>query len=256
VLLANANALARVVPGEQMLDRVRHELVVAAWLSSVGVPVVRPLVNHPTVVTGHVVVFWEYLEDAKPADLVTLAHCLRQLHAVAVPTDPILRPVNPFGRFEERLAAAAVLSPDDKQFLTGYRDELANQWPLLSFDLPTCVVHGDAHMENLLRTATGRVAFVDLESVAVGHPEWDLTLTALYLECGWFTDDQYDEFAKAYGFDVRTSPAWPVLRGARMLRMTTWLAQSAADHSERAVQLRHRIESLRDGSAPAGWTGW
>jgi hypothetical protein len=132
-------------------------------------------------VTGHVVVFWEYLEDAKPADLVTLAHCLRQLHAVAVPTGTILRPVNPFGRFEERLAAAAVLSPDDKQFLTGYRDELANQWPLLSLDLPTCVVHGDAHMENLLRTASGHVAFVDLESVAIGHPEWDLTLTALYL---------------------------------------------------------------------------
>jgi hypothetical protein len=256
VLLPQAGALARVVPGEQMLGQVQHELEVSRWLASVGEPVVRPVVDEPTVAAGCVVVFWEYLVGAQSADLVTLAQCLRQLHRVPVPVDSILSAVEPFGRFEERLRTAAILSPDDKRFLVEYRDELANQWNSTRFDLPTAVVHGDAHMENLLRAADGRLAFVDLESVAIGPPEWDLTLTALYLECDWFTPDQYDDFVEAYGFDVRASSAWPVLRGARMLRMITWLAQSAGDYPERAAQLRHRLESLRDGTAPAGWTGY
>jgi Ser/Thr protein kinase RdoA (MazF antagonist) len=256
VLLPQAGALARVVPGEQMLGHVQHEVEVSRWLASVGVPVVRPVVEEPEVAAGCVVVFWEYLVGARSVDLVTLARCLRQLHAVAAPVDPILSAVEPFGRFDERLQTAAVLSAGDKRFLVEYRDELRRLWTAVSFDLPNAVVHGDAHMENLLRAADGRLAFVDLESVAIGPPEWDLTLTALYLECGWFTPEQYDAFVEAYGFDVRASPAWPALRGARMLRMVTWLAQSAGDYPERAAQLRHRLASLRDGTAPAGWTGY
>ena len=256
VLLPRAGVLARVVPGEEMLGHVRQELEVSRWLASVGVPVVRSAVDEATVAAGCVVVFWEYLAGAESVDLVTLARCLRQLHGMAVPVDPVLSTVAPFGRFEERLQTAAVLSPDDKDFLVEYRDELARQWQSAAFDLPTSVVHGDAHMENLLRVPGGRLAFVDLESVAVGPPEWDLALTALYLECGWFAPDQYNDFVDAYGFDVRASSAWPVLRGARMLRMITWLAQSAGEYPERAAQLGHRLASLRDGTAPAGWTGY
>ena len=81
---------------------------------------------------------------------------------------------------------------------------LAEQWNQTAFELGEAVVHGDAHMDNLLQSPGGRIAFVDLETVAVGPPEWDLTLTALYYECGWFS----------------------------------------------------RIATLRDGTAPSGWTGF
>ncbi|GAA4736690.1 phosphotransferase family protein [Phytohabitans rumicis] len=159
-------------------------------------------------------------------------------------------------RFDARLAGGVTLSATDRTFLTAYREHLATQWDRARFELGEAVLHGDAHMDNLLRTADGRLVFVDLETVAIGPPEWDLTLTALYHECGWFSADEYGGFVDAYGYDVRTSGAWSVLRGIRMLRMTTWLAQSAADHPEREVQLRHRIATLRDGTAPEGWTGF
>ncbi|MER7457306.1 phosphotransferase [Micromonospora sp. NPDC126480] len=111
-------------------------------------------------------------------------------------------------------------------------------------------------MENLLVTADGRKVFVDLEAVCIGPREWDLTLTALYHECGWFSVEEYADFVQAYGPDVRCSPSWPVLRLIRMLRMTLRLTQSAENDPQRQRQLRHRIDTLRNGTAPAGWTGY
>jgi len=256
VLLPAGGVLAKVVSDVSSAEEIRWELSISQWLAQVGVPVVRPVTITPVTANGCVVALWEYLPDAGPADLTTLARCLRQLHAVSLPTRPLLGPVRPFARFDDRLASASTLSVDDRSFLVKLRDRLAEQWDRARFHLPECVVHGDAHMDNLLKTTEGRLAFVDLEGVAIGHPEWDLTLTALYYECGWFTTSQYDEFATAYGYDVRTGESWATLRGIRMLRMTTWLAQTAADFPERETQLRHRIASLRDGSAPAGWTGF
>jgi aminoglycoside phosphotransferase (APT) family kinase protein len=149
-----------------------------------------------------------------------------------------------------------VLTGADRDLLRGLRDELAVGWREATFELGTATVHGDADMDNLLRTSSGRVAAIDLETVAEGPPEWDLTLTALYFEYGWFSRAQYDEFAEAYGYDVRSGSAWPVLRGIRMVRMVIWPAQSAADNPDRQAQLRHRLGTLRDGTAPAGWSGY
>lgn len=256
VVLPAAGALARVIRDQEQLPHVEHEMAVAQWLASVAVPTAVPLLPSPTLVDGYVVSFWEYLLDAASADLVTLARCLKQLHAVSPPDNGLLAQVDPFTRFDDRLVGGVTLSKEDRAFLTEYREELATQWERSSFELGVSVVHGDAHMDNLLLTGEGRLAFVDLETVAIGPPEWDLTLTALYYECGWFSAGDYNDFADAYGYDVRRSRAWPVLRGIRMLRMITWLAQSAGDHRDREAQLRHRIATLRDGTAPEGWTGF
>ncbi|MFV2104992.1 phosphotransferase, partial [Micromonospora sp. LOL_024] len=40
-------------------------------------------------------------------------------------------------------------------------------WATTKFMLGEAVLHGDAHMENLLVTADGREAFVDLETVCI-----------------------------------------------------------------------------------------
>ncbi|PMR58543.1 aminoglycoside phosphotransferase family protein [Verrucosispora sp. ts21] len=255
VLLPGVGVLARVVQGAEAVQRVRLEIAVADWLASQDVPVARPVRSEPIVVDRHVVSLWEYLPGGHSADLVTLARCLRLLHGVARPVGLLTR-VSPFSRLCEQLALAVGLDERDRTFLHERRDQLAVQWEYATFALGEVVLHGDAHMENLLVTAAGRCAFIDLESVCVGPPEWDLTLSALYYECGWFSGHDYATFTHTYGYDVRRSPAWPLLRQIRMLRMTLWLAQSADNDAQRRQQLRHRLDSLRDGSAPAGWTGF
>jgi thiamine kinase-like enzyme len=255
VLLPTAGVLARVVPRAAKGSDPGREIEAAAWLASSRVPVVHPARPEPIIIGQYVVSLWDYLPDSRPADLITLAKCLRQLHSVPPPKN-LLPHISPFEKFEERLEAGAGLDTSDRVFLRQLRDELSAQWTMAEFALGSAVLHGDAHMENLLVTADGREAFVDLETVCIGPPEWDLTLTALYYECGWFSAVEYVDFARTYGFDVRRSPSWPMLRLIRMLRMTLWLAQSADNDAHRRRQLRHRIDTLRDRTAPAGWTGY
>ncbi|QOC94417.1 phosphotransferase enzyme family protein [Micromonospora craniellae] len=255
VLLPAAGVLARVVPIRTIGTEFRRETDVAAWLAEQQVPVVRPVRPEPITIGQHVVSLWEYLPDSRPADLVTLAESLRHLHSVPLPTN-LLPQLTPFDRFEERLTSGVDLDPNDHALLCQLRDELSTQWALTVFAIGDAVLHGDAHMDNLLVTDSGRIAFVDLETVCIGPPEWDLTLTALYYECGWYSEEDYRRFVLTYGFDVRRSPSWPMLRLIRMLRMTLWLAQSADNDPQRRRQLRHRINTLRDGSAPTGWTGY
>ncbi|MGW5081434.1 phosphotransferase enzyme family protein [Micromonospora echinospora] len=255
VLLPAACVLARVVPRAAKGSDPRREIEVAALLASRQVPVVHPARPEPIIVGQYVVSLWEYLPDSRPADVVVLAECLRRLHRIPAPRD-LLPYLSPFDGFEERLKTGASLDMSDRLFLRHLRDELSARWNTAEFALGEAVLHGDAHMENLLVTADGREAFVDLEAVCIGPPEWDLTLTALYYECGWFSAKEYIDFAHTYGFDVRLSPSWSILRLIRMLRMTLWLAQSADIDPQRQRQLRHRIDTLRDGTAPAGWTGY
>jgi hypothetical protein len=254
VLLPSAGVLARVMPRTAEGSDPRREIEVAVWLASQQVPVVHPARSEPIIVGRHVVSLWEYLPDSRPADLVSLAKCLRQLHGVPIPT--CLPRLSPFDKFEERLGVGVALGVDDRLLLCRLRDDVLARWATAGFTLGEAVLHGDAHMENLLVAAGGRLAFVDLEAVCVGPPEWDLTLTALYYECGWFSATDYADFATTYGFDVRLSPSWPELRLIRMLRMTLWLAQSADNDPQRQRQLRHRLDTLRDGTAPSGWTGF
>ncbi|MFJ8690665.1 phosphotransferase family protein [Micromonospora wenchangensis] len=255
VLLPVAGVMARVVPGAEAVDHVRREIAVAGWLASQKAPVIRPVWSDPVVVDPYVVSLWEYLSDGRAADPVTLADCLRQLHGVSRPSGLLPR-LSPFAKLGEQLDRAAALGARDRTFLREQREHLAAQWEQATFALGETVLHGDAHMENLLVTSGGRRAFVDLEAVCVGPPEWDLTLSALYYECGWFTEHEYATFAETYGYDVRLGSAWPVLRQIHMLRMTLWLAQSADTDAQRQRQLTHRLITLRDGSAPAGWTGF
>ncbi|MDG4795148.1 aminoglycoside phosphotransferase family protein [Micromonospora sp. WMMD1082] len=255
ILLPTAGVLARVVPTRTSGGDPRREIDIAAWLAEQQLPVVRPVRQEPITIGQHVVSLWEYLTESRPADLVTLAECLRQLHSVPLPTNLLPR-LSPFDKFDERLEAGVDLDKADSVLLRQLRDDLSTRWDVAEFALGEAVLHGDAHMENLLVAGDGRPAFVDLETVCIGPPEWDLTLTALYFECGWFSEQEYREFVETYGYDVRRSPSWPTLRLIRMLRMTLWLAQSARGDAQRQRQLRHRIDTLRDGSAPAGWTGY
>lgn len=256
LLLPDVPAVARVASSVALLDSVRRELRVASWLAEVGVPAVRALVAEPFVDAGLVVSFWEYLPKVEATDVVTLAGFLRRLHAVPVPRDLPLGPVRPFVRVADRIESAAALTEVDRQLLRGMHAELVASWERARFEMAPAVVHGDAHHENLVRAGDGRIVFLDLERVGIGQPEWDLTLTATYHECGWYTATDYAAFVDAYGYDVRTAPAWPLLRAIRMLRMVTGLGAVAADDPVRREQVRFRLATLRDGTAPAGWDGF
>jgi hypothetical protein len=107
---------------------------------------------------------------------------------------------------------------------------------------------------NVLRDRQGAPVLIDLDGFATGPREWDLILTAIYYDSfGWHTRQEYEDFARVYGYDITGWPGYPVLREIREFVMVTWLIQKAAEDAQSAAEAAKRITALRTGASRMDW---
>ena len=252
--LAGVPIVVRIARSADRLRRVQKELCVARWLASAHVPAVRVYdeIDQPLLVDGHPVSFWQTVTggDPKPTH-ADLARLLAAFHGQGgSPCD--LPGFDPFQIPRSRLAAPAGITPGARDFLRARCFALNEQLGRLEFALPQGPIHGDAHTKNLL-TDHGEVVLLDFESAAIGPREWDLLPTAIACERYGLAEEQYQEFAAAYGFDVRTWPGYPVLREIRQLAMTTWIMQNVRESPAAAAEFALRVASLRERDFGRAW---
>ncbi|MFC5718984.1 phosphotransferase family protein [Streptomyces gamaensis] len=258
--LASAPVVVRVARSVDYLPAVRNEVAVSRWLAGEGFPAARVVaeLDQPLVADGHPVTFWHFIRagDRQPTygDLGVL---LRDLHTLKLPAGMTLPPYNIFGRTDLRIARARGVPEDDREFLRARVLELRKQVTELRFALPKVPVHGDAHFQNLMVDEKGRAVLIDFEKFSFDHPEWDLMVTAVeHHSLGWQTQEQYADFVRAYGRDLRDWPGFATLRGIQELHMTTWLMQNISESERVASEYARRIASLRDNDAPRNWQPW
>ncbi|QKZ20357.1 aminoglycoside phosphotransferase family protein [Streptomyces chartreusis] len=234
-----------------------REVRVARWLEDNDVPAVRAWpVEQPVMAEGHPTTFWVELPPHEPGTVRDVVQLLRQLHPLPIP-DFHLGPLDPFVRIEERIDAAEYLTADDSDWLRQRLKELKEGWARRPQGLPECVVHGDAWVGNVPRTAEGPV-LMDFERASIGPPEWDLVSTALKVTTtGAVSSEEYAEFCELYGTDVTRWKGYDLLAGARALRMTTYAAQHAATRPEWRSEAQFRVDCLRDRvhTRPWNWKG-
>ena len=254
-VLPAEHVVVRIARSVEVLDDVRKEVTVSAWLNDSGIPAARTTSHdQPLIVRGHPVTLWHLIPDSgSPATLDDLAGVLRELHSLTVPADLGLPPLDILSRVSERIHAAPDLTDEDRDFLLTRRHELQSAYDALTFPLTPCAVHGDAHNENLIKTTDSTVLLIDFERFAIGPPETDLAVTAVEHSVGWGTRADYDRFAERYGFDVLTWEGYPVLRDINELKMTTWLMQNVSENEAIAQEFRNRMHSLRNPDAPRRW---
>ncbi|MCA1836434.1 MAG: phosphotransferase, partial [Actinobacteria bacterium] len=176
-----------------------------------------------------------------------------RLHAASPPTTFTLPRENILGRVRKRINAATV-PRTDKSFLLKRLSQLEAELPGLRYPLDPAPTHGDAHTENLIIREDGQPVLIDFERFAWGQPEWDLAMTATeYLTAKWWIDNEYGQFADAYGYDVTCwAEGFDVLRAVHELKMTTWLMQNVAESPEIAEEYQVRMRTLRGEPSP-GW---
>ena len=239
------------------LDQARRSVAVARWLESVDYPAVRAVdVDQPVVVDRHIVTFWGAVSDDgdQYATVREVAEVLVRLHALTAPDSLHLPPLAPFENAVHRIEVNDWLTPDDRAFLTGRLTELQAKYAELEFVLPQGVIHGDASIGNVLRDYQGNPVVIDLDGFAIGPREWDVVLTAMYYDSfGWHTREEYETFARVYGFDIMTWPGYPVLREVREFLMVTWVIQKASENETTAAEARKRIAALRTGASRKDW---
>jgi aminoglycoside phosphotransferase (APT) family kinase protein len=249
--------VARISRSSASVEQARRSVAVARWLESVDYPAVRAVaVDQPVIVDRHVVTFWDAVSDDgdRYATVGQVAEVLVRLHALTAPDSLHLPPLAPFENAARRIDANDWLSQDDRGFLLGKLAELREKYGKLEFVLPPGVVHGDASIGNVLQDSRGNPVVIDLDGFAIGPREWDVVLTAIYYDSfGWHTREEYETFARIYGFDIMTWPGYPVLRAVREFLMVTWVIQKASENERTAAEARKRIAALRTGASRKDW---
>ena len=232
------------------------EVAVSQWLAEMDVQVVRACDREqPIDVQAHPVTFWGFIEGrrGRPGDVRQLGALLRRIHELPVPTALSLPGMDPLRRVAPRIERAPI-SDSDRAFLVGLLDELSAELPRLRFPLGQSVVHGDAHVQNLMVSERDGTTLIDLENVAVGQPEWDLTVTATeFVTAGFWTDEQYKEFVDSYGFDVTEWSGFEVLRRTQEIKMTTWLMQNVNESGSIRDEYELRMRAIRSNADGQAW---
>ena len=253
--LASDPVIVRIARSMDVLVDVKKEVAVASWLRDAGLPAAQTTEHpQPMIARERPVTFWCLIDDSgSKASVADLAQILRQLHSLTVPKELSLPRFDIFGRASQRISQASVLSPAERNFLNGRLSDLEEEYANLEFSMQPTAIHGDAHQSNLIQTPSGRVFLIDFEAFAFGPPEYDLSVTATEHMVGWHTDEQYADFARTYGFDVKKWDGFPVIRAINELKMTTWLMQNVDESSSVATEFYTRLASLHDDQAPRRW---
>jgi aminoglycoside phosphotransferase (APT) family kinase protein len=199
------------------------------------------------------VTFWEEIPGPhRRATAAELGAVLRNLHSVDVELE--LPPLDPWGHTPERIEQAPI-SVAERRILRAVLAEVEDGWEDVRFVLGAGLIHGDAHLGNLIRDADGNVVLIDFDSACIGPLEWDLAPIGLYATTlGWITQAEYEAFVAAYGFDITTAPAFGLLIRMRELRMVAWNAMHVAESDQTAAEVAHRIACLADPSLPRHWS--
>jgi aminoglycoside phosphotransferase (APT) family kinase protein len=238
-------------------DGARRTVAVARWLESVGYPSVRAIdVGQPIVIDGHAVTFWQAVSDDgdEYASVGEVAQVLVELHRLVAPDDLRLPLLEPFDKAAKRIETNDWLSSMDRDFLTETLAQMRESYDELDFMLPQGVIHGDANVGNVLHDSDGNPVVIDLDGFSIGPREWDLALTAIYYDSfGWHTREEYETFARVYGFDIMKWSGYPVMRAVREFLMVPWVAQQAGESPRLAAEARKRISALRTGASRKDW---
>lgn len=271
--LPAANLVLRVAPVANRLT-VHRVTRIALRLAELDLPTVRlaPGLQEPIETSGWAATAWTYLpqisgqrhRQAELARPLLAFHSLNDLGFSLPQWDPI-------SRAQSRLETAAAARDGDLDYLQTWASDqvglgfsdlvgwLRDRVRLVraaaestEWLLPTAVIHGDAHVGNLLTGARGQSVLCDLDSVSIGPPEWDLVPAAHGVERFGDPREQYDDLRAAYGFDLLSSPTWPTLRSIRELQIVTSVIGGLPGRPDVAEELAHRLRSLIAGDA-ATW---
>jgi hypothetical protein len=257
--LPSAGLVIRIAVNPQVLGPVTAALAVTRWLSGRGFPCTVPadIDDQPFVVAGCVVSAWQYLPTADtpaPAS-AEMGGILRELHAHGDPPDPPPGLDDPLASVAAAISdSPGAMSPASQSWLEERLTQLRRQWSALDFPRPAGLIHGDAHIGNLMRAASGRAILGDWDHVAAGPREWDL-IQIHYMDrrFGRAGHNGIDAFATAYGWDIRTWPGLDTLIAIREIWGLRPYIRTVRDRPSYSQQLAFRLHTLQSGDTQTRW---
>ncbi|MGW1060297.1 phosphotransferase family protein [Micromonospora rubida] len=253
--LPGAAIVIRIARTHQLYDRVSKVVRLAQWFAQVDAPTIRLAadVEQPVQVGRLLASVWEYVPPTSPAPTAAdLGRALREFHTPGVPPFSLSR-WDPVGDARRRLDDAEGLGDHDRAFLVDWCDRLEPRLAALRRATEGQLIHGDAHVGNLLREPSGRIVLCDFDATCLGPRQVDLAAVAVG-DARFGGDDAYRSLADTYGYDVTTDPDWPLLREARELKMIAAAVPLLASSATIGREFTTRLCSVVEGDHRACWT--
>ncbi|MDQ4011708.1 MAG: aminoglycoside phosphotransferase family protein [Actinomycetota bacterium] len=244
----------RLVTLPSYVPRARLAVAAATVFAEHDVPAIRllPGLAQPVWAGKHIATVWQAVPSAGPVPGgANLASLLRAVHAVPMPCRA-LPSWDPLTDFDNRLRHTTTMADADRDFLLRRSAELAAAVAELDFALPTAVLHGDAHLGNVIAGPGGPV-LCDFDSCAIGPPEWDLTPVSVANVRFSRPPAHQRDFIDAYGFDVRNWEGFEVLHGIRDLKLIAGVFPRAGSPPAVQAEFDRRMASLRAGRLSERW---
>ena len=257
--LPSAALVIRIATNPQVLGPVTASIAVTRWLAGRGFPCTVPadIDDQPFVIAGYVVSAWRYLPTADtPAPTsAEMGNILRELHAQGDPEFALPSLDDPFASVAAAINEAPdAMSPANQLWLRERITSLRRHWSALDFPRPAGLIHGDAHIGNLMRAASGQAVLGDWDHVATGPREWDLAqIHYMDRRFGRAGENGIDAFADAYGWDIRTWPGLDTLIAIREITGLSPYIRAARDRPDYRQQLAYRLRTLQSGDTQARW---
>jgi aminoglycoside phosphotransferase (APT) family kinase protein len=252
--LASAPVVVRIGMSTALRHRVEKVVKVATWLAEHDLPAVRLLagVSQPVQYAGFVATVWEAVPaGGKRPRGRDLGKLLRRVHDLPQPAS-WLPTWEPLADVRARIGEATDLDDADLAFLQDRYDDVADQLSRLEFRSAPSLVHGDAHLGNLIASPAGPV-LCDFDSSSYGPPEWDLTPLAVGVVRFGEPAGRYRELARTYGMDVTHWSGFSVLRAVRELKLITSVLPIIGSRPEVRAELFRRMADVRSGNTSARW---
>ncbi|MGH3767798.1 MAG: phosphotransferase family protein [Pseudonocardiaceae bacterium] len=252
--LAQDPVVIRLVTLPSYIPRARLAVTAATVFAEHDVPAIRllPGVSQPVQVDHHVATVWQAVAPTGPAPGgLDLANLLRAVHAVPLPCRALPR-WDPLTDFDNRVRHTTGMAGADRDFLLCRSAELSVAVADLTFALPTAVLHGDAHLGNVI-PGPDRPVLCDFDSCAVGPPEWDLTPVAVGNVRFSRPASHQRDFVTAYGFDVRDWDGFEIMQGIRDLKLIAGVFPRTGSSPTVQAEFDRRMASLRAGRRCERW---
>jgi aminoglycoside phosphotransferase (APT) family kinase protein len=247
-----STATATMRPGVAWLAR---EVAVAGHLASAGAPVVAPsaeLPPGPHLHDGLALTFWTFAEERPDAlDAGAAGRALRVCHEALTDFPGELPEQAAFREARGilgRLAADGALAPADAGLLERAADRLEHR--LAALALPLQPVHGDAHLGNVIATATGPL-WNDWEDTFRAPVAWDLG--CLHASARVFGRDADAVAAAQRGYGAAPAPEiLDLLVEARAFQGSVWTVVISGHRPGGRERIAERLAWLRERERERG----
>ena len=252
--LPESRLVIRIARTHRLRDRVTKVVQLARWFAELDAPTIRlaPGVAQPVAVGDLAASVWTYVPPTGPTPTVDdLGSALRHFHALGPPPFP-LAAWDPIGDARRRLTDADGLSAEDRDYLVAWCDRLEPQVADLNQRAEQSLIHGDAHVGNLLRDASGGILLCDFDATCLGPWQVDLAAVAVG-EARFGKTGAHRALAEAYGYDVMSDRDWPLLREARELKMIAAATPLLVSSASVTAEFGKRLQSVTQGDHGLRW---